>query len=335
MAADDHAIVVGINRYPSLSDLGGPENDATDFANWLKKPDGGGVPGNRIALILSSHYAEAGNPLDAEPTTARVERAFDDLYEEGTGNAGRAGRRLYIYLAGHGFAPDIEEAALLMANAARGRTGHHIPGRPYANWFRKAAYFDEVVLFMDCCRDNLPRAPLRAPPYEVINSGTAARRYYGFATKWSRTSREKKLADGRVSGVFTKALLAGLSGGAADASGTITGTSLQDHVFNTVPSLLPANEIQEPEFDFDKKQDIVFGTTTALFDVKVTVPAALKGQPITLQDGKFATVAPKKTHAGGASYRLNFGLYRVSAGGRPWQTIELVGQPREVTVELA
>ena len=51
MAANDYAVVVGINRYQGLNDLMGPENDAADFNAWLRKPTGGAVQGARDQLV--------------------------------------------------------------------------------------------------------------------------------------------------------------------------------------------------------------------------------------------------------------------------------------------
>ena len=139
MAQDDYAVVVGIAGYPKLGDLDGTENDAIAFSEWLVSADGGDVPRQNVKLVLSSDYPYNGRPTEALPTTALVDQKFDELIEDGLGQGGRLGRRLYMFFAGHGIAPDIDETALLMANAAVPvRTGHHIPARAYAKWFRRA-----------------------------------------------------------------------------------------------------------------------------------------------------------------------------------------------------
>src|SRR5262245_20513430 len=102
MPPKDHAIVVGIRRCPALGDLNGPENDARDFEQWLLDPAGGDVPPANVRRILSSDFAPNANPLDDKPTTAELESAFDALYDRGDQNGGKTGRRLYVYLAGHG-----------------------------------------------------------------------------------------------------------------------------------------------------------------------------------------------------------------------------------------
>jgi hypothetical protein len=66
----------------------------------------------------------------------------EDGAGEAHGDGAVVGRRLYLYFAGHGFAPTDTETALLMANATRTRGGHHIPGRSYAEWFYRAGYFN-------------------------------------------------------------------------------------------------------------------------------------------------------------------------------------------------
>lgn len=248
MASDDRAVVVGINRYPALGDLEGPENDAHAFVEWLRSPQGGDVPEENVALILSSDYDAPNDAKRAEPTVVAVDRAFDELVELADEKGGKAGTRLYVFMAGHGFAPDMRTAALLMANAAKGRTGYHVPGLPYADWFRQSASFDEVVLFMDCCRERYPRAPLRPPPYDLLSATKPSRYFYGLATEWSRAARERPSGD-KVRGLFSEALVAGLSGKARDERGAITGASLMKYVYNAVRmGGDPGQPLQEPEF---------------------------------------------------------------------------------------
>jgi hypothetical protein len=340
MSADDYAVVVGITSYPFLGDLSGAERDARAFAAWLQQPDGGAVPAQQIQLVLSSDYPPPAQPHAAQPTTAAVEAAFDQLYYLGTQHGGHTGRRLYIYMAGHGFAPELEDAALLMANAARGVTGHHIPGRPYANWFRQAAYFDEVVLFMDCCRESYAGRARRAPPYDVINADQPGRRYYGFATQWSRAAREGAWGPaGEVRGLFTLALLAGLTGAARDDHGAVTGASLEGFVYNYVSghdsSSVLAEQRPDPEFDYDKRYDVVFLTGVAPpFTLRVTLAAADAGSAVELEDGALEAVPPDASSPTSWEWRLTKGFYRLGLAGRPKQMLELSGEGRTIDVQL-
>ncbi|MBI4333238.1 MAG: caspase family protein [Chloroflexi bacterium] len=291
MADNDYAVVVGVNRYPNepLSDLDGPENDALEFKDYLTSPAGGAVPDQNIRLILSRNFPSPGSGLSARPMTAEVDSAFEDIIVGLPSQAGA--RRLYIFLAGHGIAarddgPGLEEAALLMANAGYQRMGHHVPGRKYANWFRAAALFQEVVLLMDCCRDDYPRASVRRTPWDNIVRQDAVEVHwvYGFATKWSRKARERALGgQGQVKGVFSHAVLTVLK------SGRMTGCQLRDCVYNYLPRLLQESEYQEPEFDVDPAHDLVFSEAAppARLPVRVSFSSPMIGRQVELLDFSF------------------------------------------------
>ena len=110
-----------------------------------------------------------------------------------------------LFFSGHGVSQTLDEASLLMSNCDQqiGAMGHHIDAVLYANFFAKSAYFSEVVLFMDCCRD-LVSIPPRIPPWRPIDEvdGSAVKRFYGLATRWSQQAREGKARDGLVHGHF-------------------------------------------------------------------------------------------------------------------------------------
>ncbi|SFT98556.1 Caspase domain-containing protein [Geodermatophilus amargosae] len=334
MANDDHAIVVGVSYYPALGDLDGPENDARDFASWLESRTGGQVPEEQVVTILSSCYRRPARPNRAEPTTEALRNAIDDLVELGD-TTGRIGRRLYLFLAGHGFAPDLEETALLMANAARGRTGHHVPGRRYADWFRKSPYFDEVVLFMDCCRENYPRRPLQAVHLDDIAGTQPARFFYGLATEFSRAARERPDQRGVVHGVFTRALLNGLATPPAGGQ-AITGSWLERFVYNELTTALPDQERQEPKFSYDRMNEIVFAGANPVYQApfRIRITAGAAGPDPELQDGSFTQVASVSRAGRIWEWALGPGLYRYGPRGGPYRTLELVGEGRVVDVDI-
>ena len=280
----DRALIVGIKTYPELGDLEGPERDARAFRDWVVDSKGGGVPAKNVKLILSSDFAPAAIATNALPTVIEVQRALEDFQElaqksQDAGTGRRVGRRLYLYLAGHGFSPEANETALLMANAARSRAGaiYHTLGTYNAGWFYRAGYFDEIFLFMDCCRE-ICSAPSLNKPWADEVDGTApdrCRYFYGFGTKWSRLSRERPMPpDNAVRGVFTTALLKGLNGAAADPadpSGVITAESLEAYLFTYMKEFLAPDDLKnadvpkEPDVDFRPRQpprQIVVARTT-------------------------------------------------------------------------
>lgn len=336
---DDYAVVVGIDRYPELGDLAGAGNDARAFHAWLLDPKGGDVPPEQAQLILSPDGADRAS---VTPTTLVVDQAFEALQDIAWNKGGRVGRRLYIFLAGHGFAPSLEEVALLMANAGRKRTGHHISGLPYAAWFRAAAFFEEVVLLMDCCRENFARAPLRLPPWTEIRSDADPPFFYGFATKVFGAAREKTVVEAaggaevaRTRGVFTVALLAGLRGGARDACGRVTCASLEAYVSQYLPRLLDPGQAQEPRFLYDKMRELVLVEPEPLpVNVEVRVDARHAGRRVSILDGSLAEVAHRAVAAGEAwPIRLTAGLYLARIAGGPSMPFQVIGEGT-VHVEL-
>jgi len=259
MASNDYAVVVGINYYSCLDPLNGPENDALDFKKWLISPEGGALPtdGHTIQLVLSRDYEQVtkGDFINQEPTLQKVLNAFDNIMEQVSTSPGR---RLYIFMAGHGITPqnDMDEVALMMANASLQRT-YTIPGRKYVQWFREAALFEEVVLFMDCCRDNVPYAPLHGPYWrtQVREDAVNVKCYLGFATKWSQKSQEIPFdvqGKKRYMGLFSHAVISILN------SGRLTGNQLKELVINYMQLLAPDGLDQDPQLIPDPSCDIVF-----------------------------------------------------------------------------
>jgi len=328
MAKDDWAIVVGVRFYPGLTNLAGPVNDAQDFYNWVTSDTGGQVPSDQVALIISPAYNEPlPAPQDAEPKHATVQEAFDHLVyvaeaQSAAGNGLRVGRRLYIYMSGHGCAPRPNDSALLAANATRVIPGYHILGRLYADWFLRSNYFDEVMLLMDCCRESYPQAPPNIPPYIDRTGPDAvdkAKLFYGLATKWSRLSREREMPDGHVHGVFTFALLEGLKGAACDpTTGQVTAATLGDYLYTNMKTFLKPQDLldpdvpKDPDIDYDKNPAAPFVITTVKipdFKVTINLPAASAGKRVEILNDKFTSLQSVSAAPPVWELRLRRGTY--------------------------
>jgi hypothetical protein len=335
MAGDDHAVVVGIADYPKLDPLNGPENDARDFASWLEDPNGGAVPPGNIDLILSSDPVAPGMAPSPHPTMDKLDEAFERLIQA-SDQSGRCGRRLYVYLAGHGCAPTISEVGLLSATASPLRIGDYLAGRMYADWFRQAAFFDEVVWFMDCCRENYPRIPIRLPPWASITSTHQSKYLYGYATQHTQPSREGlDPATGQIRGLFTLALLAGLRDADRDAKGRLTSTALTGFVYNFMTREAPAivgDVVQDPSFVFEGNREVVFESPNKAaappptWTVTIKLSRTHKGKTLALLDGDLAPIAPAAS--GPVNWRwdaLSDGLYRLRLDGTGVRFVELLG----------
>jgi len=341
MAQDDWALTVGIRIYPGLGDLDGPENDATAFHEWVTSPHGGAVPADHARLVLSSQFRPPfTSASEAGPTADAIRGFFEQLEDvananDAKGDGAVAGRRLYLYFCGHGFAPTETETALLMANATRTRVGHHIPGRSYADWFYKTDYFEQVLLFMDCCRETYPKVPVNNFIFrEKFGTRWQEREgtFYAFATKWSRLSREKTLGDGTVRGIFTATLLEGLKGAAADAKGGgVTTASLKSYLYNNMASLL--SEADRGNADIPREPDVegprnpandfvIVGTPAGpaaapvvpSFPVRISVPEARRGKKVSVLAGGLTVVAATDAVPIPWEVALPRGLYKVDVG---------------------
>jgi len=312
VAEDDYAISVGINNYPEFTSLQGAENDAVDFHDWVTSSQGGGLPSANAELILSSGTTRK----DARPTAEQIDEAFEHLHAIAR-QRGWVGRRLYLFFAGHGFSQDLDETALLMANASELLLGYHLAGRRYAQWFQAASYFNEVVLFMDCCRKNYPKVFLRHPPWPKVDNPEAGRVSfaYGFSTYWRGSSHERQFDDGRFHGLFSRTLLNGLRGAATDEHGQISSESLKSYVLNNLPPLPDGVPAQVPRFEMSP-EPILFGHRPRP-DFPVLLQVDGVSGPLSLKDGSYQEVAgsQRMQTLDGWRIRLPRGMYRAEVGG--------------------
>lgn len=336
---DDYAIVVGINRYPAFSPLQGPEADAIGFRDWLLSPTGGMMSSDNVTCILSSQYPDPGtDPLIARPAVSDVKSAFNRLRElafKATNPKYRVGRRVYLFFSGHGItparapSPDLDDAAILMANASTSALDEHLPGHPYAEWLRNAGAFDEIVLVMDCCRDLKNNVSSIGPtPPLISDRREEVRRFYAAATELDSKSWEQPLGTPpQPHGVFTFALMEGLRRDAiCDSQGRLTGTRLKaflesclaDLRTDQVPRIYP---VPEPA------KDIVFVAKRRVFKPNLRIlfgETSLNGKEVQLI-GKAYSV-PEATHViDGTPWelRVDGGFYKLQVPGgpetKPWE----------------
>ena len=198
----DFALVVGVDDYPWFRPLRGAVNDARRFHDWLCAADGGGLRPDHARLLVST----------AEPPTPLHEQIDDEL--ERLLTAARAiggGRRLYFHFSGHGaISPGVsrEDVALLLAKWSRVRTRLALSSGEYVGTLTALGVFDEVAVFLDCCRATAEQVvglpPTFAPP---AGSGARARAFIGYATEAGQSAFEER-DDCHWQGVFTRSLLA-------------------------------------------------------------------------------------------------------------------------------
>ncbi|WBS00123.1 caspase family protein [Pseudoduganella sp. SL102] len=259
MNDSDYAIVVGISRYPGFgvtstdaANLDAPVRDANDMYEWLVSPRGGDLPRDNVKLICSNEGTAPVSVLDVDPKLQEIQDAFHELVlkaeqNDAAGNRFQVGRRLYIYMSGHGFAPSTFTGSLFTANATRLNVPN-IYASGWLQWFEDAGCFKEFVLWMDCCMDRLvtvePEAISLLP--QVVRR-PAPPTMVAFAATRSLRALETVI-EGAPHSVFTYTLLKGLNGAAVDTkSGRVTGRSLGDYLLNAMKEWIPAAEMKNPQ----------------------------------------------------------------------------------------
>jgi len=322
-AMEDYAVVIGIDDYknPPYGPLEGAKRDAQDFVDWLKSPDGGGLLPQNV-----DPFTKLSNAAGSDPTLSDLWSLLNKVRKLATLGKKRIGRRLYLFLAGHGVSPlDLDEAGLVTLEAEQALTPY-LAGKDNADAFCFASRFDEVLLFMDCCRvSDLLIERISNPFAEKPNPAAAGKvkRFYAFATAFGRTSREN-VVGGVVRGIFSRALIEGLKGGAPpDAEGRLTTTQLRAYLEAELKKIKLDGEEQVPKFP--ASDEIVLMEGLALKRVTVNLTFAAPGiQSLVVLDGgnNLAPVIPEDEKAvpGGRQFSLPTGrtymIQALDAGGK-------------------
>jgi uncharacterized caspase-like protein len=350
-----YAVVVGINRYPGISDLSGARADADQFAAWLTDPEGGALPDENVKRVSVSEDDEAryDSADAARPTGDEVDTALKHvrngllqklevdptLWEES---------RIYLYFAGHGFAPQGGEGALFLANAERDLLSRNLELAEYRRWCTTCAFFREVIVFADCCRTRIrnyvrgfgPRLDECPAPW----NGKSSTYVIGFGSTLGNPTYELPVAadDNDARGYFTGALLEGLRGAAPrDEWGAITASTLSSFVKTVVAERTRGRPFpQEAQIVGPLTHEVRFGTTLAPPPppkrvVTVVLPATLVGGAVSiLKDGRPIAVWDGANQEW--EVELEDGLYEVQAEGAALENdglFKVGGEDRRVELQ--
>jgi hypothetical protein len=223
----DFAVVFGINEYQDpLDPLKGAQRDAEKFIEWVVHENSDGdVDETRIVKRLSR--AEVSDLL----------KAVDELVAKVEGQ----GRRLYIFVAGHGAARSPKSAFVF---------GSEHSTTVDACWdvvelaSQLGGIFQEIVLFVDCCRSYVADAQPIPITLKLANRQPPQVHFHCFACRINEIAQEYE-SDSDARGVFSQSLLSALRGeigGVVDYHGQVTAHSLTQY--------LSRPEIgHEPEYD--------------------------------------------------------------------------------------
>ncbi len=275
--------MIGIRRYADvdaperwITDLEGSDNDAAAVVEWLVRDDGGGLLPDHVTVINSASSPDPfPDKASAEPHQKAVENAFRDLIAlpRTTYDGQYAGRRLYVYMSGHGWTAEREGAAVITAEASLEKP-FNVLVTDWVDWLWYAARFKEFVLWADTCASRRPISYLHACDVvrEYRNDADRGRRFAAFAAGFGKLAVENKI-DGEWHGVFTWALLQGLRGAAGSP---VTSDNLRDYLFNSLRPLMTEDQLADSRV----AKEPAFGTTD---DLAFATPAQPKKFSVTLE----------------------------------------------------
>lgn len=255
----DYGIVLGIDTYAHLENLKGARADADGFRRWLIAQ--GVPPGNILPQQLDNdeEYPKYGQLVEPFEELSKRSRRFKDP---------NFGRRLYVFVAGHGAMKSLYDAHLLAANFQAHGWSAFLPVRQFVERIAVKASFEEIVMFADCCRTKMSLGEPPIPiPDDVDADSQDVQACYGYATGPARKSREQFVADKGHRGLFTLALLEALEGGAANEDGVITPQSIKWYLEWRMEELKAS---QTPQF-YPPQREIVFGEGLSPLRTKVTI----------------------------------------------------------------
>jgi hypothetical protein len=242
----DFAVVVGINSYEhkrEFEDLEGPTNDAEELICWLKDPQGGGIPEENV-----DPYVQLSSSGRDRPTASDIQGRLRDLFTRDHPEDQPIGRRLYVFLAGHGFTNSVT-LSLLHSVETRRLAPAFVSGTQWLDCFQERALFDELVLCMDCCRDYEPAfdPPGRPCTNQLDSAANAVKRLYLLATGIGRGAYEQDFG-GKVHGLFSRALIDALREDAIDGDGRMTAANVVNSVRETLKpaAIAGLNVLPEP-----------------------------------------------------------------------------------------
>lgn len=335
-------VVVGIDRYPNVSgaeDLSYARTDANRFHDWLVSPAGGAVPTENAKLLKGTRRKEYPTQKDVYKALEGWHKAVDAQVAPGSDEWEKS--RLYLYGAGHGYAPMDGMAAMLLADASDQALGYHLEIKGYVDWLLNHAPFREVLVFSDCCRRQYKGAGNSSvPPFSGVAPKKSVEVFAmaGYAARRGEDALEPRnpanADDAR--GVFTGAVLDGLAGSAA-RNGVVTSASLANYVRSAVEGLTEKRPVpQRVEFAADLAQQITIchtGSKAPRRTVTVQFSSSAYGEAV-VKNGSFEVVGHHRIDDGVWTLELEDEFYELSlgpdSGGFQPQTFKLIGEDLRV-----
>lgn len=191
------AIVVGINHYENLRSLNFAKRDASVMVTWFQQE----ARFDRVFLFTDGSPPIAANPpIPTQPTFGHVRRFLRAQFENIQSPLLKPEDNLWFFFAGHGNRYKDKDY-LMFSDSDPGDVEHTAISVDYVTQRLRRSGADNVVLFLDACRDESSRGGL----------GIGEQKYQGVITFYSCTANQKSWEiDELQHGSFTHSLLEGL-----------------------------------------------------------------------------------------------------------------------------
>ncbi|MBW4449732.1 MAG: caspase family protein [Spirirestis rafaelensis WJT71-NPBG6] len=191
------AIVVGINHYENLLKLNFAKRDASVMATWFEQE----ARFDQVFLFTDdSAPIPANPPIPTQPTFGHLRRFLRAQFENIQSPLLKPEDNLWFFFAGHGNRYKDKDY-LMFSDSDPGDIEHTAISVDFVTQRLRRSGADNVVLFLDACRDESSRAGL----------GIGEQRYQGVITFYSCTANQKSWEIEELEhGSFTHSLLEGL-----------------------------------------------------------------------------------------------------------------------------
>lgn len=296
----DFGLVVGVEHYPQFRMLQGAITDAKNFHTWMCEKEGGGVNPQHAHLILST--ADPARPIHSQIDETLVEllEAADEL---------GGGRRLYFYFSGHGATcvdGPSDDVALLLATWSRRFARVALSSKAYRGELATIGLFEEVVIFLDCCRCEAKRVvglpPTMTP--ELKSDRFPTREFIAYATEAGHSAFETS-DDQLWQGVFTRHLTSILRRSVRGITASDLKEALECEMASAGQQAHVVNEL---------RRDSTFGVRGIPAQLEIRFTRAT-GR-VCLRDGGLELIAERDTGPEPWRLVLQAGLYILEGGDR-------------------
>jgi hypothetical protein len=201
----DFGVIIGIEDYPYFRSVRGAAKDARNFCDWLCDPDGGGLDQKNVTLILSDLQTKT-------PVQDEIDQALVNLLKNARARGGA--RRFYFYFSGHGatsYGQVGDDIALLLARWSTELVRLALSARGYASKLSQTGLFEEMVIFLDCCKSTSAQVIGMEPQFvlEWQKGPYATKTFIAYSTDDGMPVFEKS-ESAQWEGLFTKCLLSTL-----------------------------------------------------------------------------------------------------------------------------